>query len=93
MKNTIVKAIKDILVQMAIDDALPLDMTQLDISKFDEAFKPLEEQVKKSFEAIDNVVSSCEEGQDGRWDCSSEDGKRGFGDMITVLHEAKNYLK
>ena len=28
---------------------------------------------------------SCEEGLSGDWDCSSEEGKESFGDMISII--------
>lgn len=31
------------------------------------------------------VIKSCEEGRDGDWDVSTDEGKEGFDDMITLL--------
>ena len=89
MKQAITQAIKDILIEMAINDTLPLDITMLDESKFEEALKPLDEAVS----LINTVIKSCEEGEDGTWDCSTDEGKQGFADMATLLEEAKNKLK
>jgi len=89
MKQKITKAIKDILIKMAINDTLPLDMTMLDESKFEAALKPLDE----ASSIINIVIASCEEGADGTWDCSTDEGKESFNDMITLLDEAKDKLK
>lgn len=34
---------------------------------------------------IDTVIKSCEEGRDGDWDVSTNEGLEGFNDMITLL--------
>lgn len=34
---------------------------------------------------INIVIKSCEEGRDGDWDVSTDEGKEGFDDMITLL--------
>ena len=36
---------------------------------------------------IQTVIKSCEEGRDGDWDCSTDEGKEGFNDMITLLEK------
>lgn len=89
MMTKIKQAIKDKLIQMAIDDTLPMDMNGFDTSQLDEALKPLEEAIS----LINTVKTSCQEGMDGTWDCSTNEGKEGFGDMITLLDEAIDKLK
>lgn len=39
---------------------------------------------------IDILIASCNEGYDGSWDCSSDEGKQGFLDMITLLERLKD---
>lgn len=87
--KTIKESIKNVLIQMAIDDTLPMDMNGFDTSKLDEALKPLLEAI----DIIDTVRKSCEEGFDGTWDCSTDEGKEGFNDMITLLDEAEGKLR
>ena len=36
---------------------------------------------------------SCEEGLSGDWDCSTEEGKESFGDMISIIEMIQNELK
>lgn len=43
----------------------------------------------KHNEFIDIVIKSCEEGRDGDWDCSTNEGKEGFNDMIYLLEKCK----
>ena len=88
-KKTIAENIKEVLVKMAVNDSLPLDMTQLDESRFDKALFP----IKQAISRIMTVRKSCEEGADGSWDCSTDEGKEGFNDMITLLDEALERLK
>jgi hypothetical protein len=38
---------------------------------------------------IDTVITSCEQGKSGEWDCSTDEGKEGFDAMIQLLDEAK----
>jgi hypothetical protein len=35
---------------------------------------------------IDTLIKSCEEGRDGDWDVSTNEGLEGFNDMITQLN-------
>lgn len=39
---------------------------------------------------LDIVITSCREGYDGTWDCTTDEGKEGFLDMITLLEKIKN---
>ena len=38
---------------------------------------------------IDILIRSCEEGKSGEWDCSTDEGKEGFNDMIYMLEHLK----
>lgn len=43
--------------------------------------------IKKHNKDIQVLIKSCEEGRDGDWDCSTDEGKEGFDDMITLLEK------
>jgi hypothetical protein len=49
--------------------------------------------MKRVFDLLNILKMSCEEGLDGSWDCTTEEGKEGFGDMITIIEMIKNELK
>ncbi len=87
--KTIKESIKNVLIQMAIDDTLPMDMNGFDTSKLDEALKPLLEAI----DLMNTVRKSCEEGYDGTWNSATNEGKEGFNDMITLLDEAEAKLR
>lgn len=38
---------------------------------------------------IDILIESCNQGISGEWDCSTDEGKQGFEDMITLLERLK----
>jgi hypothetical protein len=40
-------------------------------------------------ENIDTIIKSCEQGRDGDWDCTTDEGKEGFDDMIELLEKCK----
>lgn len=44
-----------------------------------------EEQIR----LIDILIASCNEGYTGDWDCTTNEGKEGFLDMITLLEKLK----
>ena len=48
---------------------------------------------KVIIDLIDTVIKSCEEGKDGRWDCSTDEGKEGFNDMVELLNRAKRLVE
>ena len=48
--------------------------------------------MKRVFDLLNILKMSCEEGLDGSWDCSSEEGKESFGDMITIIEMIQNEL-
>lgn len=49
--------------------------------------------MKRVFDLLNVLKMSCEEGLDGSWDCSSEEGKESFGDMITIIELIEDELK
>jgi len=44
-----------------------------------------EEQIR----LINILIASCNEGYAGTWDCTTDEGKQGFLDMITLLERLK----
>lgn len=44
-----------------------------------------EEQIR----LIDILIESCNQGISGEWDCTTDEGKQGFLDMITLLERLK----
>jgi len=38
---------------------------------------------------IDILIASCNEGYTGDWDCTTDEGKEGFLDMITLLEKLR----
>lgn len=57
MKQKIALAIKAILVEMAVNDTLPLDMTQLDESKFKDALKIVDDLK----DALEDMTTNADE--------------------------------
>ena len=41
--------------------------------------------MKRVFDLLNILKMSCEEGLDGSWDCTSEEGRESFGDMISII--------
>lgn len=52
-----------------------------------------EKDMKTIKEYIICLRESCYEGEDGTWDCSTEEGKEGFLDMVTLLKRIASLLK
>ena len=71
--------IKDILVQLACEDELPMDMTQLDSSIFDPCTTPL-------VDALITLQEDAEWALDDRWDR----GDDGFKAQVQLI---ENVLK
>lgn len=44
-----------------------------------------EEQIR----LINILIESCNQGISGEWDCTTDEGKEGFNDMITLLEKLK----
>jgi hypothetical protein len=49
--------------------------------------------MKKVFDLLTILKMSCEEGLSGDWDCSTEEGKESFGDMISIIEMIEKELK
>jgi len=49
--------------------------------------------MKRVFTLLTILKMSCQEGLDGQWDCSTEEGRESFGDMIAVIELIENKLK
>ena len=49
--------------------------------------------MKKVFDLLTILKMSCEEGLDGTWDCSTEEGKESFADMISLIEVIEQELK
>ena len=54
--------------------------------------KPTKKEIKEAMLNIRIVKKSCEEGHDETWDCSTEEGREGFLDMITLLEKAEETI-
>jgi hypothetical protein len=53
--------------------------------------KPLSK--KEVLKHLESLISSCEEGEDGRWDCSTDEGKEGFDAMRDSLLQVLKYVR
>lgn len=71
--------IKSILIDMAINDELPMDMTTLDTTKFEEVLEPV-------FNQLESIETDAIMALDGDWDCSSDEGKDGFNCQIEHIN-------
>jgi hypothetical protein len=49
--------------------------------------------MKRVFSLLNVLKMSCQEGLDGQWDCSTQEGKESFGDMIAIIELIENKLK
>lgn len=49
--------------------------------------------MKNVFDLLTILKMSCEEGLSGDWDCSSEEGRESFGDMISIIEMIEKELK
>ncbi len=49
--------------------------------------------MKKVFDLLNILKMSCEEGLDGSWDCSTEEGRESFNDMISIIEIIEQELK
>jgi hypothetical protein len=90
MKNVLANAVKQALIKLAIDDKLPADLNNLKVADIQKALKPI---LDEATDLINTVRTSCEEGYNETWDCSTEEGREGFNAMITLLDKAVGKLK
>jgi hypothetical protein len=49
--------------------------------------------MKRVFDLLNVLKMSCQEGLDGDWDCSTQEGRESFGDMIAIIELIENKLK
>jgi len=49
--------------------------------------------MKRVFTLLNVLKMCCEEGMNGDWDCSTQEGKESFGDMIAIIELIENKLK
>lgn len=71
--------IKSLLVQMAIDDKLPLDMTTLDITGIESILAPV-------FNVLEALQTDAEMALDGSWDCTTTEGvETGFDAQLSLI--------
>lgn len=47
----------------------------------------------EAIDELNTLIKSCEEGRDGDWDCTTDEGKEGFDAMIEGLENVKNYIQ
>lgn len=66
--------IKDILVALAVEDKLPLDMTTLDSEVFEKVFEPL-------ISTLNTLKEDAEMALNGEWDKTDS----GFRAQITII--------
>ena len=71
------KKLKDILIELAVNDELPLDMTTLDSSVFDPCTTPL-------VDALITLQEDAEWALDDRWD-RSDDGFKAKIELINSV--------
>lgn len=53
---------------------------------------PVENEKKEALHNIEILIKSCEEGRDEDWDTTTDEGREGFDDMITLLERVKNFI-
>ena len=44
-------------------------------------------------ESLKTLEKSCEEGISGEWDCSTDEGKKGFDAMIEEIQAVRKFIK
>ena len=78
---SIQKQIKQILIELAANDQVPIDMTQLDECVFDIVIHPI-------VEALCSLKKDAEMALDGSWDCTLQEGiETGFTAQIELIDQ------
>lgn len=73
--------IKNVIVQMAIDDTLPMDLTELNTEEITKILEPV-------FQVIWHMKKDAEMAMDGSWDCTTDEGiETGFGAQLDIIDE------
>lgn len=49
--------------------------------------------MKRVFDLLAVLKMSCNEGLNGTWDCTTEEGRESFDDMITIIEMIEKELK
>jgi imidazole glycerol phosphate synthase subunit HisF len=49
--------------------------------------------MKRVFDLLAVLKMSCNEGLNGTWDCTTEEGRESFDDMITIIEWIEKELK
>jgi hypothetical protein len=75
---TIQQQIKEVLVNLAVEDALPLDFNQLDESLFDSVVNPI-------VNVLETIRTDAGMALDGTWDHCTNEGKEGFESQIILI--------
>lgn len=75
---SIQQQIKQVLIDLAANDNLPLDLHQLDESLFDPVIDPV-------LEVLETLRTDAEMALDGSWDHTTADGKEGFDSQIILI--------
>ena len=48
---------------------------------------------KECLQELAILKKSCEEGMDGTWDCSTQEGREGFEAMIRQIEDVQDFIK
>lgn len=75
---SIQQQIKQVLIDLAANDNLPLDLNELDESLFDPVIDPV-------INVLETLRTDAEMALDGSWDHSSPEGQEGFECQITLI--------
>jgi hypothetical protein len=76
--------IKEIIVQLAVDDKLPMDLNDLDASIFDKVFDPI-------ISVLRTIKEDAQMALDGDWDCTTQEGiETGFTAQIALVDSILN---
>ena len=58
---------------------------ELDLNAYWVSYVRVIDEMEDHNHNINTLIKSCEEGRDGDWDVSTNEGLEGFNDMITLL--------
>lgn len=72
--------IKEILIDLAVNDKLPLDITTLDESVFNPVIEPV-------VHALETLRKDANMALSGEWDCTTAEGQEGFECQIELINK------
>jgi hypothetical protein len=75
---SIQQQIKQVLINLAANDQLPLDLHQLDESLFDPVIDPV-------IDVLETLRTDAEMALDGSWDHTTTEGREGFESQIILI--------